>query len=493
MKRLFSLRVLVWTLASLVTLYLLLITLENWTGARALAAAKEKVAKEGESLDFMSLVPPLPPEAENFCALEPLAGLTNPKNKPAPALEALDKITSKAPGGLNSIQLGTASDLKPWIEHLAQNGIGRAEATPAEMLAALDAAHPVLKTLADAAPLRRAAQFTPRLGEGQEGITLFELQVPHYTHAQRLAKALLLRCHLAIATGQAGEALKCIQASLRLSEACSQEPILIGLLVGSTIHAIAMDRVWALLHARIATEAELGVLKQELTRLDLPAAMLQAMRGELAAAAQTFETLKGRPELRSGMLGLTTGTGPKPGEPQPLSARLLCAVIPFGLFDHSEALLIQQELDSLIIPLKQGGYPTLSPALKKLEATISEHRKLTNPHGWLVGLVLPTYSSITRSVMESETRRRQALAALAIESLRLSKDSPPSSLPDGILDVIDEKPMRYRVEGNGYVLWSIAHDEEDDGGKMPGKDEKVRDAQFTGDWVWRMPGEAERK
>jgi hypothetical protein len=79
------------------------------------------------------------------------------------------------------------------------------------------------------------------------------------------------------------------------------------------------------------------------------------------------------------------------------------------------------------------------------------------------------------------------LAAVAIESFRLSKDSPPSSLPDGIVDLIDEKPMRYRVEGKGYVMWSIAHDEEDDGGKVSGKDEKVRDAQFTGDWVWRMP------
>jgi len=131
MKRLFSLRVLVWTFASLVTLFVLLVVLENWTGARALAAAKEKVVKEGESLDFMALVPPLPPEAENFCALEPLAGLTKAKDKPAPALEALDKIISKAPGGLNSLQLGTMPDLKPWIAHLAKNGIGKADATPA--------------------------------------------------------------------------------------------------------------------------------------------------------------------------------------------------------------------------------------------------------------------------------------------------------------------------------------------------------------------------
>lgn len=486
MKRLFSLRVLVWTLASLVTLYVLLVALENWTGARALAAAKEKVAKEGESLDFMSLVPPLPPEAENFCALEPLAGLTNPKNKPAQALEALEKITSKAPGGLNAIQLGTAPDLKPWIEHLAKNGIGKADATPAEMLAALDAAHPVLKTLADAAPQRRAAQFTPRIGEGLENITLFELPMPHFNHSQRLGKALLVRCQLAIAAGQAGEAVKCIQASLRLTEGCFQEPILISLLVGSSIHALAMDNIWSLLHARIATEAELGVLKQELARLNLPAAMLHAMRGELAAASQTFEALRGRPELRSGIFGAAKDDHGLPVKASGLQ-EVLNNIVPSGFFEHSEAYMIQETIEHLILPMKNGRYGRLSLALRTLDSRLSENRDILSPHRWLAGLVMPSYNRIMHTVIESETRRRQALAALAIESFRLSKGSPPPSLPDGILDVIDEKAMRYRVEGSGYVLWSIAHDEEDDGGKLPGKDEKVRDAKFTGDWVWRMP------
>jgi len=483
MKRLFSLRVLVWTLASLVTLYILAVTLENWTGARALAAAKEKVAKEGESLDFMALVPSLPPAAENFCAIEPLAGLTNPKNKPAQALEALDKITSKAPGGFNSIQLGTAPDLKPWIEHLAKNGIGKADATPAEMLAALDAAHPVLKTLADAAPQHRAAQFTPRLGDGLEEMSFFELPMPHYNHALHLAKALLLRCNLAIAAGNAAEAVRCIQASLRLAHGCFQDPVLIGLLVGSTIHATTMDRVWALLHARIASEAELNILRDELTRLDPPASMLHAMRGELAGAAQTIERLKGSPAGRAGLFTMVTS----PGQPQSRGFQFLNAVLATGFFDHSEAVIIQLELDELILPMKQGGYPRLKTGVEKLDTTLTTQNRFTHPHSFFARLMLPAYAGLMRGVSESETRHRQALAAIAIESFRLAKGSPPESLPAGILDLIDEKPMRYRVEGGGYVLWSIAHDEEDDGGKLPGKDERLRDAKFSGDWVWYMP------
>lgn len=485
MKRLFNLRVLVWTLASLITLYVLFVALENWTGARALAAAKQRVAKEGENLDFMALVPPLPPEAENFCALEPLAGLTNPKNKPAPALEALGKLISQAPVGLNSIELGIASDVKPWIEHLAKNGIGKADATPDEMLAALDAAHPVLKTLADAAPQRRAAQFTPRMGETLgDGAIFVELAMPHYAFAQRLSKILLLRCHLATAAGQARQALHCLQASLRLCEACLREPVLIGQLVGVAIHATAMNRLWALLQARVLTEAELAILKQELVRLDFPSAMLQAMRGELAGGTQTLEAIRRRPDVLSTLFSIVRDDGRTQSF---LPSNTLAKLIPLGFIDHSEAVIIEQQLDGFILPMKRGGYPQLKRGLKDFETQFVGQSKLPRPHHLLSSLMLPAYSGIIRSITESETRRRQALAALAIESFRLAKGSLPSSLPDGTLDVIDEKPMRYRVEGSGYVLWSIAHDEEDDGGKTSGKDERTTDAKFTGDWVWQMP------
>ncbi len=218
-----AVRATVWTLVSLVTLYALFVSVENWTGARALAAAKERVAKEGETLDFMALVPPLPPAAENFCALEPLAGITDAKHPTAGEFDALEAITSKMPGRLPSAPSGTVPDLAPTIAHLATNGIGTPDATPAAMLAALDAAHPVLKRLADAAPRYRAAQFTPRIGENLGNGAIFAMPMPHYNLAQRLARALLLRCHLAIAAGQTGEALGCLQASLRLCEACLRE------------------------------------------------------------------------------------------------------------------------------------------------------------------------------------------------------------------------------------------------------------------------------
>lgn len=479
-----AVRATVWTLVSLVTLYALFVSVENWTGARALAKAKERVAEEGETLDFMSLVPPLPPGAENFCALEPLAGITDAKHPSAPELESLEAITSKMPGRVPSDPSGTVPDWKPWIEHLAKNGIGTTDTTPAGMLAALDAAHPVLKALADAAPRHPAAQFTPRIGENHGNGPIFALPMPHYNLAQRLARALLLRCHLAIAAGQAGEALRCLQASLRLCDACLREPVLISQLVGCSIHGMVMDRVRVLLHSRIATGAELEILNGELGRIDFPSALLQSMRGELAGATQTLESIR----TRSDVLDLLFTINYEQGGSQPLVQPVVKRMLPLGFIDHSEAVVIRQQLDWLILPAKRGGYPELSRGLKDLEADLAGRGKLSRPHHLLASLMMPAYGSVVRRIIESETRRRQAVAAIAIEQSRLATGSLPASVPGGILDIIDGKPMRYRVAGDGYLLWSVAHDGEDDGGRTPGKDERSTDAKFTGDWVWSYEG-----
>lgn len=289
MKRFFNRRVLVRAFAALIVITVLFVVIENWTGARALAAATEKLQAEGETLDFTALLPQPLPDEGNFCAIEPLTGLTDSNHKPAESLNALD-WTVLSVEGLGSIRSASAPDLQPLIAHLAANGIGKENASPAEMLIALDAAHPVLKSLAEAASQRPAAQFLPRIGKGQPDIKHHEIDYTHLTQTQNIAKALLYRSNLAISAGNAREALNGILGSLRLAEAHLQEPVLLGLLVGSTIQAMAMDRVWALLHARIAGEPDLAILQKNIARLDLLAALLQASRGELAVTTHTGST-----------------------------------------------------------------------------------------------------------------------------------------------------------------------------------------------------------
>lgn len=467
-------------LVTLITLYSLFVVIENWTGPRALAAAKARLLAEGETLDFTAVVPPPPPEAQNFCAIEPLAKLKDSKRKPAESLKALD-WTILHIEGLDSIPLGKAPDLKPLMEHLAAKGIGKKDSSPTEMLTALDAVHPILKTLAGVAPQRPAAQFIPMIGDGRNDITHSEIQCDHFVGSQRLSTALLLRCNLAIAAGNESEAVKCIQASLRLAEAHFQEPLLLGQLVGVAIHVRTVSRVWALLHARIASETELTTLQHDFARLDLLTELLQATRGELAVTTHSLAALRLRPELRSGLYGEHI-KGLDLESDASFGDDLLNMFLPRGFYEHSEAHMITQSLDHLILPMKNQDFKTLFPALDRFEKRIKENRHITSPYKWMAALNMGTHSFIIERVAESETRRRHALAAIAIERIRQATDALPASLPEGHLDFIDGKPMRYRVEGSGYLLWSIALNNTDDGGK-----DHPRSSSKKGDWVWQMP------
>ena len=149
--------------------------------------------------------------------------------------------------------------------------------------------------------------------------------------------------------------------------------------------------------------------------------------------------------------------------------------------------MIELELKHMLLPLKRGGYISPFMELQEWEKDIQASRSLLNPHGWLVGLVMPAYSTVMRQVYFNEILRRLSLAALQIEKHRLAHGSPPATLDSPLLDPVDQEPLRYRVENGGYVLWSLALDGEDDRGRAWEKDEKETGAQFTGDWVWRMP------
>ena len=68
-------RRLLWTLITLVTLWVLLAVVLSWTGQRRWLRLKAELDAEGETLDLLKLLPPPIVEAQNFAAIEPLNGI----------------------------------------------------------------------------------------------------------------------------------------------------------------------------------------------------------------------------------------------------------------------------------------------------------------------------------------------------------------------------------------------------------------------------------
>jgi hypothetical protein len=120
------------------------------------------------------------------------------------------------------------------------------------------------------------------------------------------------------------------------------------------------------------------------------------------------------------------------------------------------------------------------------------------PYHVLESLLVPAVSSCVMKQGKVQTAVESAQLACALERYRLANGGYPDKLealvPQFIAavprDVIDGQPLRYRKEGEGFVIYSIGWNQKDDGGQMalqkpddpkavPRLDEK------EGDWVWR--------
>ncbi len=106
----------------------------------------------------------------------------------------------------------------------------------------------------------------------------------------------------------------------------------------------------------------------------------------------------------------------------------------------------------------------------------------------LSNVLLPALGRVIEANAAYETRLDQGAVAAAIERYRLAQGAPPDrleALAPGYLgtvplDPYDEQPLRYRREGEGYVIYSIGDNLADEGGA-----ESTRSSR-EGDLVFRV-------
>ncbi|MCB1279622.1 hypothetical protein [Prosthecobacter sp.] len=503
-------RILLWIFITLVTVMVLLFVWTNWSGQRRWAATKALLEREGEKLDFHKLLPETPPEEKNLLAIEPLRGISEvvdqdeAKGEPGAKRKALAGLAwesgkTKMPAALGT-SLGRRTAFEDWVRVAREAKLADVAADSPnagrEMLAALDARLPVLKQLADEAVTRPQAMFTPSLNERKLPGMLFSLQVPHYTIAQKLGSNLALRARAAAAVGEAREVANTAVAMLRVGRACKVEPMLLGLLVGVTVDAQALELLWEVLETKLLKEDELHQIQQTLEASDVETALLLAMRGELAVAVGSLEylgdvaagrTTAGR-ELDEVLSGHSSGM-----------RRGWVRAIPSGLFDHWKSVLADVEMRHVIKPLKTAGLRAAIDDRDSLHEELGVHSNPWAHPDYVMALItVPAVAQVSQTALMSQTKQRQAQAALALERfffkmgrypLRLDELVPEfvTSVPK---DPCDGKAMRYRVTESGrYVLWSVAVDGKDDDGKVnitkPEEVRSMKKPEYLGDWAWQ--------
>ncbi len=532
LRRLFATRLMrffLWTSLTLVTLIVLLYVWTNWSGTRRWAAAKAMIEAQGETLDFRKLLPATPPDAQNLLALEPLRGIAavvdgeEAKGEPGARRKALEVLkwnstTAKAPPA-QGLSLGKATDFLEWEKYLREAKVidlpADSQPGAGNMLAALDARFPLLKQLADEAPKRPQAMFTPGLREREMPGMLMAMRVPHYSVAQNLGRMLGLRARTAVAAGNSAEAAHSIQAAVRLAQGCRREPMLIGYLVAQGVELMALEPLWLGLRTHLFTGDDLRLLQDLLSVDDTQAALLQSMRGELAAGLDAVEQLRvsaagkraaspkqasADADVKDAVRAILSGSDSAPAPVRESAARrtLLLAMLPGGLFDHWKSALVEVELRSLLAPLKEGGLMQAIHAAGEAEQELKQNANLLrHPDRLMVKFVVPAVTPVITNALLGAARWKQAHTALALE-LFFAKQSRyparleelvPEFLPAVPLDPCDGKPLRYANPApDRFSLWSVGVDGVDNGGKVTVEgngNAKLNKREYQGDWTWQ--------
>lgn len=141
----------------------------------------------------------------------------------------------------------------------------------------------------------------------------------------------------------------------------------------------------------------------------------------------------------------------------------------------------EEERKAIVEDLENPGIRFLGPSFlhNKLDIKIPKH-PTTN-------IIIPVFCKTDAAQARHEVNLAQSKTALALMRYRRDNGSYPSTLsllvPRYIsevpIDVFDGQPMRYRLEGSGYILYSVSVNLEDDNGVH-------NDAWRNGDWVWRV-------
>jgi hypothetical protein len=503
-------RFLKWAAITVGTLILLLILVLGaflgwlrWSGEREWKRAEAELRAKGEKLTFAELVPPMPPDSENFYA-DPLwkdySDLVRGKNA-----HGIDVWLTRLDSDQLSISRWRSVPLTPEEKnHLSKLIPGetaiktRREAfsllktklnnekdpqkqqeIAALLLEVLAPADPVLSRIAKLSE-RPQAQFPIRYDLGPAA------PLPQISAILSLSSNLEEKAVSELISGKPREASADTLTLLRLASVIKNEPLLISYLVRISSAVMSLRPINKGLHDHAWTEADLQHLQELLKNLHLQEDLLLALKGERCFFNQVDPSVIDLQFCGEDPFNLSAGSNPL----DKLKATLFQFYVrSISAKDKAyQNLWIQRNIESLNAQIGKGWNTASFPISDKEVDDLRSH--LIKRRIYMLNAIsLPSISRSYQKAAECQTQVDQTLIACALERYRLAHGAYPASIdtlvPEYLAKLpnspITGKPMNYSLKPDGtFLLWSTGWNLKSLGGK-PGE------FKGDGDIVWGMP------
>jgi hypothetical protein len=489
-------------IACVFTLIVLFFAVEGWRGRHLWLKHRSGLEAKGEKFTLEALAPPAVPDEKNFAMtplLKPMLDFAEGPSRTiwrdTNAMARLEKLSADLSPDRESnnrlvvgnLEKGTYANLPACAEFYRGNTNypqALEGAKPAEViLTALAKFDPEIQELREASVSRPDCRFPIAYRYEPP----WNILLPHLARIKGLMRLTQVRALGELEANQPAEAFADLKTGFRLSDSIREEPLLIDHLVRVAGLNITLQTVREGLVRHAWTDAQLAELGSYLGTLNVLAEGQRAMRGERACSTSGLDFMR-RQGFRAEPMNWMSERGSRS-----LGSRLM----PSGWL-YRNMLNISRFFEEHTLPTVDETERRVFPdRARDGEQALTQMR--TTPYSIFAKMLLPALQKAVIKSARTQTYTDAAQAGCALERYRLASGHFPERLDELVPryleripnDVMDGKPLRYRVgTDGGYRLYSVGWNQKDDEGQIglvrQKKGSSVDASQ--GDWVWHMGG-----
>jgi hypothetical protein len=273
---------------------------------------------------------------------------------------------------------------------------------------------------------------------------------PEYSYLKQIAKAQAARAYFSAMKGDENRAIEDYAILHTLAGHCSDQPTLIALLVSIAVDGIRSKSIEALFPLALKSESDSKWIRECIEATPEKFDLTGALKTE---AFWMWWLTRDGVDLRR-EIGLKPDDGFRPEIDLVQRSAFVRRAVRSAVLDlYTPALRDYKPTDD---------ERTVLGSLEQRALEIQESDRVAGP---ILNAFVPVFRGLGESLDRARFRRRSLLAALDVLDHRRKNRAWPSALPAGYVDPFDDQPLRYKVDGDGFRIWSVGSDKSDDGGK----------------------------
>jgi hypothetical protein len=343
----------------------------------------------------------------------------------------------------------------------AYNELVKGTATPDQIQIISKALERCREPLAEiaAASKRPVCDFGYRYEDGPN------MRLPEMAQAKQAVKLLVTQARLLGSNGRVREGYEAVAAADRVGRHVGQTPNLIAALVEISIDRIVAKEFASLLQQSGNDAGLLTLAQRTLDGFGPPADLRHALSGEVVFARLVIRSIRTLGDFKA-----LSGAGSD--QPAQWNAGE-GPTIPPTILKGVEAKVIERWRGIFKgLPKDAFDWEGFYNDLARADTEIANDHSITSE---MSSITFPVLAPVALALGSQIADRRLSATSIKLLQIRRSTGHLPAALPTFgqiSIDPFDGKPLRYRLNGTGFTLYSIGGDREDNGGVLPKGNQK---------------------